>query len=118
MDHDSPTLADSDGVSIHAGFPNPALERREQGARLALDFNQLLIKHPSSTYLFQVSGDQWAVQGIYDGDIAVVDRAAEQRPADLTVVWRSDGLALCRRRQMDSEDRIWGVVTAIVHRYH
>lgn len=117
MDDDLPTMAGGDGVSVHSGFPNPALERREQGSRLALDLNQLLIRHPSSTYLFQVAGHHWTDQGIYDGDVAVIDRARQARPSDLLVAWRDGGSTLCRQHQLTPEDKPWGVVTAVIHQY-
>ena len=117
MDESFTGMADSDGVSVHSGFPNPALDRRGQGARLALDLNQLLIKHPSSTYLFRVEGHQWSDQGIYDGDIAVIDRVLEPRSTDLVIAWRLTGSTLCRRRQLTSGDEVWGVVTTIIHQY-
>jgi DNA polymerase V len=117
MDEDLTNMAGSDGVSVHSGFPNPALERRGQGSRLALDLNQLLIKRPSSTYLFRVAGHQWSDQGIYDGDIAVIDRAREARAADLVIAWRTNGSTICRRQHLAAGDDVWGVVTAIIHQY-
>jgi DNA polymerase V len=115
MDEGITDLASSEGVSVHSGFPNPALDRRGQGRQLALDINQLLVKHPSSTYLFRIAGHRWSDQGIYDGDIAVIDRSADQRPSDLVIVWQSDGFELCRQRQLRVDDAPWGVVTAIIH---
>lgn len=115
MDDDLQAMADSDGVSVHSGFPNPALDRRGRGARLALDLNQLLIKHPSSTYLFRVAGHRFSDQGVYDGDVAVVDRALRPRPADLVVAWRLDGSTLCHYRDLTASDQYWGLVTAIIH---
>lgn len=117
MDDDLQTMAHGDGVSVHSGFPNPAADRQEQGRRLSLDLNQLLVKHPSSTYLFRVAGHHFSDQGIYDGDVAVIDRALDPRPSDLVVAWRVSGSTLCRRRQLAPEDQIWGVVTAIIHQY-
>lgn len=117
MDEDFADLAGSDGVSVHAGFPNPALDMDGQGPRLALDINQLLIRHPSSTYLFRVAGHRWGGQGIYDGDIAVIDRAAGPRPGDLVIVCQDDSFQLCRQRQLRPGEAAWGVITATVHRY-
>jgi len=117
MDEDFTAMADGDGVSVHSGFPNPALDRRGQGVRLALDINQLLIKHPSSTYLFRIAGHQWSDQGIYDGDTAIIDRLLEPRATDLVIAWRPAGSTLCRRNQLTADDDIWGVVTAIIHQY-
>ena len=114
MDPHIEAMAGGDGVSVHAGFPNPADERRGQSG-LALDFNRWLIKHPTSTYLFRVAGHQRADQGIYDGDVAVVDRAVQAGPGDLVVASRDGGLVVCRRHRLTPEDRQWGVVTALIH---
>lgn len=117
MQDDLQTLAGSDGVSVHSGFPNPALDRRGTSQPLALDLNRLLIQRPSSTYLFRVAGHTWADQGIYDGDIAVIDRAPQAGPKDLIVTWRPDGSTICRQHQLTSEDQPWGIVTAVIHQY-
>lgn len=117
MQNDSQTMAVGDGVSIHSGFPNPALEYQESGARLALDLNQLLIQHPASTYLFRVAGHHWSEHGIYDGDVAIIDRALQARSSDLLVTWRAGGSTLCRQQQLTPEDKPWGVVTGIIHQY-
>ncbi len=117
MQDDLSTMASSDGVSVHSGFPNPAVDRRGQGTQLALDINRLLIHSPSSTYLFRIAGHRWSDQGVYDGDIAVIDRAVRRRPTDLVVTWQNDTFALCRQRQLDPEEQTWGVVTAIIHQF-
>ncbi len=44
MEDSTQTLANSDGVSVHRGFPNPAAEPRGQDTRLALDLNRLLAR--------------------------------------------------------------------------
>lgn len=112
------TMAGSDGVSAHRGFPNPGLEHRQAGSqKLALDLNQLLIRQSSSTYLFRIAGHHWADQGIYDGDIAVIDRAAQAGSSDLIIAWGIEGMALCRQHQLTTSDTPWGVVTAIIHQY-
>lgn len=117
MDYDSQTMANSDGVSVHSGFPNPAIDRRGQDQHLALDLNRLLIRHPSSTYLFRVSGHLWADQGIYDGDIAVIDRAVTPRTTDLALSWSGDGFNLERYAHHRSEEQPWGIVTAVIRQH-
>ena len=116
---DLQALADGnqDGVSIHTGFPNPALDHSSQGPRLALDINQLLVRHPSSTYLFRIAGHRWSDQGVYDGDVAVIDRSRHQAARDLVVTWQNDSFQLQRKHQVAPEETIWGVVTAIIHQY-
>lgn len=118
MQEDIETMAASDGVSVHSGFPNPALDQRGRGQPLALDLNQLLVQRPSSTYLFRVSGHHWADQGVYDGDVAVVDRALRAGDNDLVISWQASGFSLCRYRQLlAAGDEALGVVTAIIHQY-
>lgn len=118
MQDDLYTMAESDGVSIHSGFPNPGVERRQQGKRLALDLNQLLIKRPSSTYLFRIAGHSWADQGIYDSDIIIVDRAHQAHATDLVVIWHDSNLVIGKRRQFPRTAPVWGAVTAVIHQYH
>jgi DNA polymerase V len=117
MQDNLPTMANGDGVSVHSGFPNPALEHRGSRPGLALDLNQLLVKRPSSTYLFKVAGHEWSDQGIYDGDIAVIDRAPMARSSDLLVVWRGDSSIVIRQHQLTPEDKPWGVVMSVIHQY-
>jgi hypothetical protein len=117
MDESSTAMANSDGVSVHSGFPNPALDRAGQGPQLALDINQLLVRHPASTYLFRIAGHRWSDQGIYDGDVAVIDRSRQARPADTVIIWRDSGFGLCRQRQLADDETAWGVVTAIIHQF-
>jgi DNA polymerase V len=102
-------------VNVHAGFPNPATDSDRREASLSLD--QLLIRRPSSTYMFRLSGHQWAGEGIADGDIAVVDRAYRARPRDLVIAWRGDDFMLTRAHRLPPDTPAWGVVSAIVHRY-
>ncbi len=112
------TMASSDGVSAHRGFPNPGLEHRQAGSqKLSLDLNRLLIRQSSSTYLFRIEGHHWADQGIYDGDVAVIDRAAQAGSSDLIIAWGDEGMVLCRQHQLTRDDTPWGVVTAIIHQY-
>ncbi len=59
--------------SVSAGFPSPADDYTE----LSLDLNKHLIKHPSATFYARVKGDSMIGAGINDGDLLVVDRAAE-----------------------------------------
>jgi DNA polymerase V len=116
MENNLQTVANSDGVSVHAGFPNPALDRRGQQQHLSLDLNQLLIRHPSSTYLFRISGHLWADQGIYDGDVAVIDRARMPQATDIVLSWEGDSFVLSRYHR-HSTTNPWGVVTAVIHSF-
>ena len=100
------------GVSVHAGFPNAASDRQ---GRL-LDFNDLLVRNSVSTFTFRIRGDNHQARGIFDGDIAVIDRALSPVISDLMICWDEDGFVLSTYRgQAGGEIMIWGVVTAIIH---
>ena len=101
------------GVSIHAGFPNPAADTRLRG----LNLNQLLIKNATSTFMFRVRGEHGTTIGIFDGDIAIVDRAADTRANDY-VLWH-DGTRfnLSRQARIAEGSTMWGVITAVIHPY-
>jgi hypothetical protein len=107
--HQEPT----DGVSIHAGFPNPAADKSFD----SLDLHQLLIPRPTSTFLFRVAGSQWQDVGIFDGDIAVIDRALDPRKTD-TVIWWDEAkgdFQATAFTALPTGAAVWGVVTATVH---
>lgn len=69
--------------AIKAGFPSPA----EDYLQDRIDFNRDLIKHPEATFYGRVSGDSMVGVGIYDGDIAVIDRAEEPKDKDIVVAY-------------------------------
>jgi SOS-response transcriptional repressor LexA len=120
MQDDLHLLADGDqptGVSLHAGFPNPALDVFGRHNALALDLNQLLIRHPSSSFLFRIAGEAWAEQGIFDGDIALIDRALTPRKLGLVITWQNDQFTIQRFELLPKREQPWGVVSAIIHQY-
>jgi len=110
---DNSTRAPQEGVSVHAGFPNAATD----GGPIALNLHQLLIRRPVSTFLFRISGSEWSRYGVFDGDIAVIDRSLDSRPADLIIWWHADHgqFMLGRRQALPSDAAIWGCVTSIIH---
>ncbi|HET6924402.1 MAG TPA: S24 family peptidase [Candidatus Saccharimonadales bacterium] len=112
---DSETVANSGTrVALHAGFPNAAAER---SSKPPLSLDQLLIRHPSSTYLFRVRGDHWLERGIFDGDIALIDRALPPRLGDLLLIWADEGFTLRAYTADYRPHQPWGVVTTVIHDY-
>ena len=103
-------INETPGVSVHSGFPNAAADARGR----ALDFNQLLIQRPSSTFCFRIRGAGHEDHGIFDGDIAVVDRALSPRPSDLILYWHGDSFAISRYSHLDEAETYWGVVTSTI----
>jgi SOS-response transcriptional repressor LexA len=106
---------DQSGLAVHSGFPNPS----QDATCLSLDFNQLLVQHPSGTFVFRIRGHDWSKYGIWDKDLAIIDRLLDPRSSDM-VVWTEDGsssFGLSQCKMMPDEATLWGVVTAIVHEF-
>jgi len=74
------------------GFPSPA----EHFSSSTIDFNQLLIQHPESTYLFKVQGNSMRAAGIISGDRVIVDRSQPIEPGK-TVIAMVNGEFLIRK---------------------
>lgn len=104
-----------DGVSVHVGFPNPATDKTLEN----LDLHQLLVQRPASTFLFRIAGAQWQSVGIFDGDVAVIDRALNPHKNDIVAWWNDERgeFELSHFKQIPMEAQIFGVVTATVHQF-
>lgn len=103
-----------DAIVVHAGFPNPATDKSLEG----LDLHQLLVSRPASTFLFRISGNDWEDIGIFDGDIAIVDRALDARPSEPIVWWSNDGhYSISFAKDIPNNTITWGVVTAVIHQF-
>ncbi|MEJ2213776.1 MAG: translesion error-prone DNA polymerase V autoproteolytic subunit [Gammaproteobacteria bacterium] len=76
---------------VSAGFPSPADDFIER----SLDLNEFLIKHPASTFFAWAQGESLKGIGIHDGDLLIVDRAAE-RQQGVVVVAAIDGELTCK----------------------
>lgn len=115
---------------IPAGFPSPAADHIEQ--QISLD-EVLNIRAPH-VYLVTISGDSMQGAGIFDGDLAVVDRSIEPVHGHVVVaLLNNDPICkrLCIRRPdvmlvsenpkyppryvLESDElAIWGVITSTV----
>ena len=103
----------STGMSIHAGFPNAADDTRLK----TLSLDTLLVPQPNSTFYFRVVGNQWHREGIFDGDIALVDRAWHPQRNDLVIWWHNDEFAVSPFYRLPQGAETWGVVTSTIHRH-
>lgn len=66
---------------VPAGFPSPADDYIEN----ALDLNEYLIKHPSSTFFAKADGLSMVKAGIMDGALMVVDRSITPQHEDIVI---------------------------------
>jgi hypothetical protein len=101
------------GVSVHGGFPNPGTDASLQG----LDLNRLLVNNGTSTFMMRIKGNQWEAQGIFAGDIALVDRALTPSKNDLVIWWHEDEFAVSAMNRTPKQSVAWGVVTAVIHQF-
>jgi DNA polymerase V len=67
--------------SVQAGFPSPA----EDHAGERIDVLEKLIRHPNATIQMRVSGESMRDEGIFDGDIVLIDRAIAPRHGQIVV---------------------------------
>lgn len=68
------------GPALCAGFPSPADDFVEN----ALELPRWLVPNPPATFLWRIAGDSMRDAGIFDGDLACVDRSL--KPAHGSVV--------------------------------
>lgn len=117
---------------VRAGFPSPA----EDFVENHIDLNELLIKHPSATYLLKVAGTSMVNAGIHPNDILVVDRSLNATHEDI-VIAMLDGEFTCKQLLLDpiamlkayspdhsdisienyAEVEIFGVVSNVIKRF-
>lgn len=64
-----------------AGFPAPGDDLVEQ----TLDLNELLVTDAAATFFVRVRGNSMEGAGIFDGDVLVVNRAAEATAGTIVV---------------------------------
>ena len=100
-------------VTVHSGFPNPATDASLQN----LDLNQLLIQNGNATYSMRVAGNAWSQQGIFDGDIALIDRALTPGKNDVVAWVNHDDFAMSPKHAVPLDAVVWGVVTAVIHQF-
>lgn len=117
---------------ISAGFPSPAQDYIEN----SLDLNELMIKHPASTFFVRVQGDSMQGAGIFSGDILVVDKSLEASHGKVIVavvngeftvkrlIVGKKGASLVAANvaypsipiHPDLDFKVWGVVTYVIHK--
>ncbi len=118
---------------INAGFTSPAQDYQAD----AISLNELLIKHPSTTFFAKVDGECLSGSGINNGDIVLVDKSLQPRDGDIAVCFL-DGEFTMKRLKVekdiiwllpdnekfkpikvtsDNELIIWGIVISAVKRF-
>jgi len=83
------------------GFPSPADDYLDR----PLDFNELLIVNPASTFAVRVTGDSMIDAGIFPQDIAVIDRSLTAM--DRTIVLALLGGEFTIKRYRRKDGKVW-----------
>ena len=65
---------------VQAGFPAPGDDLKD-----TIDLNAHLVRRPESTYLLRVQGDSMIGEGIFEGDMLVVDRSIEPTSGNIVI---------------------------------
>ncbi|MCL1142500.1 LexA family protein [Shewanella gaetbuli] len=73
------------------GFESPAAEYQQ----LSLSLDELLIEHPSATFIGLAKGNSMEGIGIFDGDILIVDRHVTVSNLDV-IVANFNGTFVCK----------------------
>lgn len=120
-------------IVVPAGFPSPASDDLED----EIDPIAWIMRHPSATFWWRVSGDSLIDEGIHDGDIIAVDRAGKARVGRIVLavvdgsitlkkLAKRDGLYWLDPKskgngfqpiRMTETTEIWGIVAGVVRRY-
>lgn len=114
------------------GFGAAADDYMERG----IDLNEQLILNKPATFFFRMNGDAMIEDGIFSGDVLIVDRSIKPTSGK-TIVAILDGELMVRRLQRNSNSaelvaankkissiqlsafnessNVWGVVTCVIH---
>lgn len=116
--------------TVSAGFPAFVDEHIEAN----LDLNKYLIQRPASSFMVRVSGNSMIDDGIFDGDILLVDRSVEVVDNKIVIAVIENELTVKRLKyqnnipllvpgnkdysiiELKDESLIWGVVTAVIRK--
>ena len=117
---------------VSAGFPSPADDYLD----LPIDLNEYLVENSAATFYIRVSGNSMQDEGIYDGDLLVVDRSKTPKNNDI-VIGVLNGEFTVKKIQKtktklfmvaankeykkieiteEMDFSVWGVVTYVIHK--
>ena len=105
-------IAASAGIT---GFESPAAEYLQLG----LSLDEILVQHPSSTFIGLAQGESMQGVGIFDGDLLIVDRHEYAKSGDV-IVANFNGEFVCKiidmqRRMLVSSNEQYLPVTIYEH---
>ncbi|MGX9463407.1 LexA family protein [Shewanella sp. A14] len=97
------------------GFESPAAEYLQ----LKLSLDDMLVQHPSSTFIGLAQGESMQGVGIFDGDLLIVDRYETAKSGDV-IVANFNGEFVCKildmpRRMLVSSNELHLPITICDH---
>ena len=118
--------------AVAAGFPSPA----EDHLDLPIDLNKFLVKNPAATFYVRVDGDSMDEAGIHQGDILIVDRSESHGTGSVVLAVLNGEFTVKKlikkgnelylessnsayapiKIEIETDFKIWGVVTYVIHR--
>ncbi len=118
---------------IETGFPSPASDHLEK----ALSLEDLIVRRPSSTFFVRAEGNAMKAEGIFDGDILVIDRSLNAIEGSIIVISLDEDVIIRKFTKkgnriflVSGDDKyapipigretnwmIWGVATHLIHKF-
>ena len=118
--------------AVAAGFPSPA----EDHLDLPIDLNKYLVKNPAATFYVRVDGDSMDEAGIHQGDLLIVDRSESHGTGSVVLAVLNGEFTVKKlikkgnelylessnsayapiKIEIETDFKIWGVVTYVIHR--
>lgn len=120
-------------IRVPAGFPSPTADHEED----EIDPIAWVVRHPSATFWWRVSGDSLMDEGIHDGDLIAVDRSGKRRVGRIVLAVVDGNVTVKKLAKRDGRywldpkskgrdftpilvtesTEIWGVIAGVVRRY-
>ena len=118
--------------AVAAGFPSPA----EDHLDLPIDLNKYLVKNPAATFYVRVDGDSMDEADIHQGDILIVDRSESHGTGSVVLAVLNGEFTVKKlikkgnelylessnsayapiKIEIETDFKVWGVVTYVIHR--
>jgi DNA polymerase V len=120
-----------DSRLVASGFPTAADDYMDRG----LDLHEYMVLNPLATYFMRAGSTEYIAEGIYQGDLLVVDRSEQPKVGRLAVVKIDGDLAIRRiaagngelvlvkagsptlsiSKEGANRNVIWGIITHVIH---
>ncbi len=99
---------------LKSSFPAPAEEELSD----VLDWDEFLTPNKESSYILKVKSNSMETEGIFEGDMIVVERRAKYKAGQIVIAIEDDGFVL-KRMPKDSAKplKVEAVVTAVIRKY-